>query len=258
MLLNLQKWFGAVTLLGASFVTTSLVYADHAPHPTKPPKEQRDFIFRDLKKPPIPPKSSTMPRPFGLTSANSSAAKDAPKPGDPPSDWRKDCFGDYKPKPRPKPSLSTSQIGYSVPNNPAAKDAPKPTDPPSKWRKYIFEDYKAPKPRPKGQTSTLPVGLTGQQGSSAKDAPKPTDPPSDWRKYVFEDIKAPKPRPKGQVPSSNLPPVVGGKQKVGFPIPRSTPLPSHMPGGPGYPKDVKRPPYTHPPRDIKAPKGPQY
>ncbi|TWT39007.1 hypothetical protein [Blastopirellula retiformator] len=216
MLLNLQKWAGAVTLLGASLVTTSLVYADHAPHPSKPPKEQRDFTFRDLKKPPIRPKSQSMPRPFGMTTSPNSSAQNAPKPKDPPSKWRKYIFEDIKaPKPRPKSSLPapTSRIGYSVPHNPAAKDAPKPTDPPSKWRKYIFED-----------------------------------------------IKAPKPSPKGQVPTSHVPPVIGGKRKISVPIPGARPVPSHKPGGPGYPtpRDIKRPPYTHPPRDLKGPKGPRY
>ncbi|PQO26468.1 hypothetical protein [Blastopirellula marina] len=211
MFLNLQKWFGAVTLFGAMVITPSLVLGDHAPKPTEPPSKQRDFTFRDFKGPPIRPKSQTMPNPLGLKGTSQSAAKDAPKP----------------------------------------------SDPPSKWRKYIFEDIKAPKPRPKSYPSTMPTGLSVPHNPAAKDAPDPKDPPSKWRKYIFEDIKAPKPRPKQQVPTNNgLPPVVGGKQKVGFPIPGT--LPSHKPGGPGYPtpRDIKRPPYTHPPRDIRGPKGP--
>ncbi|UUO07236.1 hypothetical protein M4951_02750 [Blastopirellula sp. J2-11] len=252
MLLNLQKLFGAVTLLGASFVTTSLVQADHAPHPSKPPKDQRDFIFRDFKGPPIRPKSSAMPRPFGLSGSKAPMVKDAPKPSDSPKDWRSDYVLDFKPPVRPKGS--TSSLGLRRSQTPRAKDAPKPTDPPKDWRKYVNGDYK-PKPRPKPSMSPTKFGLSVPHNPAAKDAPKPKDPPSKWRKYIFEDIKAPTPRPKRQIPPTHYDAVLGRPKKIGFPPP--TTLPSHKPG-PTFPnpKDIKRPPYTHPPRDIRGPRGP--
>ena len=158
------------------------------------------------------------------------AAKDAPKPKAPPSDWRKYIFEDIKaPTPRPKPSAAP--LGLKGSSAPSAAQ-PKPTAPPTVWLKYINEDIKAPKPRPKPSSALPGVGSLGSSRiPTAKDAPPPTAPPTVHLKYVGEDYK-PKPRPK---PSSAMP------QAGVLPLrtlPSATPLPP------------KRPPYMHP-RDLK-------
>lgn len=188
---------------------------------------------------------------IALVSANIAlAGKDAPPPKAPPKDWRKYIFEDIKaPTPRPKQTTVNGAMGLKGSSTPVAKDAPKPTDPPDKWRKYIFEDIKAPKPRPKPSLGGQSFGMKGSSNSTAKkDAPDPKDPPGKWRKYVFEDIKAPTPRPKG-TNSVPLDPVKALKRpdKIGFPPPQQS-MQKFPP---------KNPPYTHPPRDLKGPKGPK-
>lgn len=168
----------------------------------------------------------------------------APKPTDPPADWRKFVLGDKKPPIRPK---GQSYPGSRFPMNlqgsrgTARGQAPKPKDPPADWRDFTL-GHKKPPVRPKGQTSQpsrFPMNLRGSQGTARGHAPKPTDPPGDWRKFVLGDKKPPI-RPKGQTSqASRLPLNLQGRPSSSQPRPTR-----------GDRIDDILPPYVHPPRHV--------
>ncbi|MEM8669206.1 MAG: hypothetical protein AAGG48_16910, partial [Planctomycetota bacterium] len=84
---------------------------------------------------------------MNLRGNQGTARGQAPKPTDPPSDWRKFVLGDKKPPIRPKGQTSQGSrfpMNYQGNQGTARGQTPKPTDPPSDWRKFVLGDKKPP------------------------------------------------------------------------------------------------------------------
>ncbi|MEM6688769.1 MAG: hypothetical protein AAF664_05030 [Planctomycetota bacterium] len=114
--------------------------------------------------------------PMNLQGTQGTARGQAPKPKDPPKDWRDFTLGHKKPPIRPK---SQTNQGSRLPMNlqgtqgTARGQAPKPKDPPKDWRDFTLGHEKPPI-RPKSQTSQgsrLPMNLGSRPTQSR---PRPT------------------------------------------------------------------------------------